>query len=146
VRHLRRGIYRLVHFPAGEHEDLVTTWLWSNGEGVFSHETALLLHGLSDVLPSRSHMTLPMTWVKRRLRVPEPVSLHFSDVTAKDRSWADVVPVTTITRTLNDCARDQISPELLAEALHDALTRGLTVKEEVAEVERYLSPFARATL
>jgi hypothetical protein len=24
-----RTIYRLVHFPAGEHEELVTAWLWS---------------------------------------------------------------------------------------------------------------------
>ena len=26
---VRRGIYRLVHFPAGEHEELVMVWLWS---------------------------------------------------------------------------------------------------------------------
>src|SRR5699024_9909781 len=45
---VRRGIYRLVHFPAGEHEELVTVWLWSEQAGVLSHETALGLHGLSD--------------------------------------------------------------------------------------------------
>jgi hypothetical protein len=33
-------VYRIVHFPAGEHEDLTTIWLWSDGAGVFSHETA----------------------------------------------------------------------------------------------------------
>jgi len=38
---VRRGIYRLVHFPAGEHEELVTVWLWSEQAGVLSHETAL---------------------------------------------------------------------------------------------------------
>src|ERR1700722_20609647 len=48
---VRRGIYRLVHFPAGEHEDLVSAWLWSEQMGVFSHETALSLHRLSYVLP-----------------------------------------------------------------------------------------------
>jgi len=49
---VRRGVYRLEHFPAGEHEDLVALWLWTDRAGVFSHETALALHGLSDTLPS----------------------------------------------------------------------------------------------
>jgi predicted transcriptional regulator of viral defense system len=54
---VRRGIYRLVHFPAGEHEELVVVWLWSERQGVFSHQTALGLHGLSDVLPSKIHLS-----------------------------------------------------------------------------------------
>jgi predicted transcriptional regulator of viral defense system len=47
VRRVRRGVYRLVHFPPGEHDDLAAVWLWSNRAGVFSHETALSLHELS---------------------------------------------------------------------------------------------------
>ena len=38
---VRHGIYRLVHFPAGEHEELAVVWLWSEHKGVFSHQTAL---------------------------------------------------------------------------------------------------------
>src|SRR5208337_2168977 len=48
VTRVRRGVYRLVHFPAGEHENLAVLWLWSERMGVFSHHTALALHGLSD--------------------------------------------------------------------------------------------------
>lgn len=40
VVRVRRGIYRLVHFPASQEEDLVPLWLWSDRVGVFSHETA----------------------------------------------------------------------------------------------------------
>lgn len=39
VIRLRRGIYRLVHFPAGEHEELVSVWLWSEQTGLLSHQT-----------------------------------------------------------------------------------------------------------
>src|SRR5688500_16948182 len=46
-----RGVFRLTRYPPGENEDLVIVWLWSDKRGVFSHETALLLHGLSDALP-----------------------------------------------------------------------------------------------
>ena len=62
----QRGIYRLVHFPVGEHEELVTAWLWSEQAGVVSHQTALSLHGLSDVLPAQVHLTLPEAWRRRR--------------------------------------------------------------------------------
>jgi predicted transcriptional regulator of viral defense system len=44
VVRVRRGIYRLVHFPASEYEDLAVAWLWAEQAGVFSHETALALH------------------------------------------------------------------------------------------------------
>ncbi len=45
---VRRGIYRLVHFPAGEHEELVAAWLWSELAGVVSPQTALATHGVGD--------------------------------------------------------------------------------------------------
>jgi predicted transcriptional regulator of viral defense system len=47
----QRGIYRLVHFPATEHEELVTAWLWSEQAGVVSHQTALSLHGCVEEAP-----------------------------------------------------------------------------------------------
>ena len=67
-----RGVYRLVQFPAAEHEDLVTILLLSQQHGVFSHETALMLHSLSDVLLSTIHLTLPSAWRHRRLRTLLP--------------------------------------------------------------------------
>jgi len=79
---VRRGVYRIVHFPAAEHEDLATIWLWSEREGVFSHQTALMLHDLSDVLPRKMHITLPGAWAKRRFRVPKGVVLHHAEIAA----------------------------------------------------------------
>src|SRR5947208_17160390 len=54
---VRRTVYRLKHFPPGQQEDLVALWLWSDRAGIFSHETALMLHELSDILPARAHLT-----------------------------------------------------------------------------------------
>src|SRR5574341_1138412 len=54
-----RGIYRLVNYPMGEHEELVAAWLWSGRVALISHQTALALHGLSDVLPAKAHLPLP---------------------------------------------------------------------------------------
>ena len=141
VTRTRRGIYRLVHFPAGEHEELVTAWLWSERAGVISHQTALALHGLSDALPAHVHLTLPAAWRRRRFRVPPDVELHHADVPPEDRSWFGAVPTTNPRRSLNDCAREELSPELLQPAAQQALRRGLVTKAELGDVEAALKPF-----
>lgn len=137
----QRGIYRLVHFPAGDHEDLVAAWLWSEQAGVASHETALALHGLSDVLPAQLHITLPVAWRRRRFRVPAGVILHHADVAPEDRGWFGPVPTTNPRRSLNDCAREGLSPELLQQAAQQALRRGLVTRAELGPVDEALKPF-----
>jgi predicted transcriptional regulator of viral defense system len=138
---VRRGIYRLVHFPAGDHEELVSAWLWSERQGVFSHQTALALHRLSDAMPAHLHLTLPGGWERRRFRVPAGLVLHFADVPKPERSWFGPVPITTAKRTLNDCARDALSPELLRQAAAQAIARGLVKRGELAAVRASLKPF-----
>ena len=138
---VRRGIYRLVHFPAGEHEELTVIWLWSDQAGVFSHQTALWLHDLSDVLPSKLHLTVPGDWRSRRLRVPDGVVLHYSNVERTEQSWFGAVPVTDSPRTLRDCATANLPPEQLRQAALEALHRGLVTDEEVATVKDALEPF-----
>ena len=137
----RRGIYRLVHFPTGENEELAVVWLWAEMAGVFSHQTALALHGLSDVLPGQIHLTLPSAWRQRRFRVPKGVVLHYADVLPRDRAWFGPVPITSPRRTLVDCARERIAPDLLRQATQQALRRGLVIKSEISEIEKALKTF-----
>jgi predicted transcriptional regulator of viral defense system len=141
VVRVRRGVYRLVHFPVGEHEELVAAWLWSERAGAISHQTALALHQLSDVLPSRIHLTLPSAWRKRRFRVPADIVLHHADVSPEDRVWFGGVPATSARRTLNDCAEQGLSPGLLQQAAQQALLRGIVTSVELAAVEAALAPF-----
>ena len=137
----RRGIYRVTHFPGGEHEDLVTAWLWSAQEGVLSHQTALALHQLSDVLPSHIHLTLPLAWKSRRLRVPEGLIVHHGDVLRNERTWFGPVPTTKPERTLNDCACAALSPELLQRAARQALRRGIVTRDGLDDVQLALKGF-----
>jgi predicted transcriptional regulator of viral defense system len=136
VTRVRRGVYRIVHFPAGEHEDLTTIWLWSEGAGVFSHETALMLHQLSDALPHKAHLTLPSHWAKRRLRVPKGVVLHHADVPKHERVYVGPVPVTNAFRTLSDCVADHVSPEFIEAGIRQASARGLISKQDVSKIRK----------
>lgn len=108
---------------------------------MISHQTALALHGLSDVLPAHVHLTLPTAWQRRRLRVPPDVVLHHADIPPEDRAWFGAVPVTPPRRTLSDCAKEGLSPELLQQAALQALRRGLVVRGDLGDVDRALAPF-----
>ena len=141
ISRARRGIYRIVHFPSSDHEDLTVVWLWSDRVGVLSHETALALHDLSDALPAKAHMTVPSAWRRRRLRVPSGVVLHYADIAGRERDWSGSVPVTSPRRTLLDCVADRLQPDLVAQAHKQALGRGL-IAGELPEVLAYLSDAA----
>lgn len=138
IERVRRGVYRLVHFPASNHEDLVVLWLWSEQVGVFSHETALALHDLSDALPSRIHMTLPPSWRSRRLRVPLGLVLHFADIADPDRASFGAVPLTAPFRTLVDCIEADVAPDLAGQAIRQARRRGLIGTEDATRLRQEL--------
>ncbi len=140
VHRVRRGVYRLVQFPASEEEGLVVFWLWSERLGVFSHATALARHELSDVLPSEVEMTVPATWRSRRLKVPQGLRLHFADLPEDERTWHGPVPITTSARTVNDCAAAGVSPEFIEQAIRQGLDRGLFYADEVTAAAAIITP------
>lgn len=131
---VRRGVYRLVHFPVSEHEDLVALWLWAGQVGVFSHETALVLHDLSDALPGKVHMTVPSDWQRRRLRVPTGLVLHFADLGDGDRSSYSAVPVTVPLRTLRDCIEAEVAADLVRQGILQARRRGIVSAKDEARL------------
>ena len=79
---VERGIYRLARFPQSAEEQLVIYALWSRNragtpEGVYSHQTALSIHELSDVNPGKLHMTVPAAF---RRRAETPTHTHTQGV------------------------------------------------------------------
>ena len=122
-----RGLYRLRDFPPGEREDLVRWSLWSRDQkgkpqAVVSHETALAVHELSDVMPNRVHLTVPKGF---RKRVPPGCVLYKAILAAGDVEARSGYQVTTPLRTLLDVADSPLSQEHLNRAVREALERGL---------------------
>src|SRR5581483_7877801 len=59
--HVARGLYRLRDFPSNPHEHIVAGWLRAppSADAVVSHESALELDDLSDVIADEVHVTVP---------------------------------------------------------------------------------------
>src|ERR1700693_1297872 len=138
-----RGIYRLATFPRGERPDLMLWSLWSRNrgeaaQGVYSHQTALSLHDLSDMMPAKLHMIVPKTF-RRNSEIPHVVVLHFADLRQSDIGAVHGVRVTKPMRTILDLLEGGEMPTAtLRKVLREALRRGLIRRSEIAETKKHL--------
>jgi len=138
LERVERGIYRIARFPPSDNENLVVVWLWSNRQAVFSHETAMQLHDLSDALPARVHMTLPLATSRRRKR-PEGAVIHHADLPDTDRQWLGPVPITRPARTVLYVAAAHGDAALVAQAIDKGIRNDLFTFEQVANAGRYVA-------
>ena len=132
-----RGIYRLASFPRGERPDLMLWSLWSRNrgeaaQGVYSHQTALSLYDLSDVMPAKLHMTVPKNF-RRNSEIPRVLVLHFADLPQNDTEAVHGVRVTKPMRTILDLLEGGDVPlATLRQTLREGLRRGLIRRSEIA--------------
>jgi predicted transcriptional regulator of viral defense system len=103
---------------------------------VFSHRTALALHELTDVNPSKIDLTVPPTF-RKGSEIPPVLRLHFADVAATEMEMVENVRVTTALRTILDVWREKSLPESsLREAFEDAKRLGKLTKGQVAKARK----------
>ncbi len=130
--HVARGLYRLRDFPSSPHEHIVAGWLRTppSADAVVSHESALELDDLSDVIADEVHVTVPRT---RRRKPIEGVVVHPTTfpVTMRQRRNVLGMPVTTVDRTIIDVLRSTGMTEQAQVAVEQALRRGLTTKRRL---------------
>jgi hypothetical protein len=138
---VERGIYRLARFPQSSEEQLVIYTLWSRNragepEGVYSHQTALSIHELSDVNPAKLHMTVPSAF-RRSAKVPKILVLHRASLNEKDVEQRQGFAVTRPLRAIADLvAAESVSRDIVEQALTEGRQRGLLSVREVAELRR----------
>lgn len=130
-----RSIYRLANYPNPDRPDLIQWSLWSSNrkgapQGIYSHQTVLSLHDLSDINPAKIHMTVPpdfrrsgpqpgvLVLHRRRLSKDEIVQMHGFRVTTPLRAIADLL------------SEKSVSLDHMAQAVKQAFQRGLITQSE----------------
>jgi len=117
--------------------DLILWSLWSRNrddqaQGIYSHQTALSIYDLSDVMPAKLHMTVPRSF-RRNAEIPPVLILQHEDISAGEVEEREGYRVTSPIRTIVD-VRHEVSNNVLSQAFNEAKTRGLVTG---ADVERY---------
>jgi predicted transcriptional regulator of viral defense system len=129
---IRRGLYRIAEYPSSPREDLIAAWLAAGrNDAVVSHESALDLLGLSDVIPDRVHLTVPRS--KRYRPAGQGVAIH---TTTRPPAPGDVltrdgVAVTSPARSIVDAAEAGTAPEQVVRATREAVERGLATRAQL---------------
>lgn len=141
-----RGIYRLANYPLGDRPDLMLWHLWSRNrneepQGVYSHETALAIHDLTDLNPSKLHMTVPRNF-RRNSRIPEVLVLHYNYISPTETVPAYGVRVTTPLRTIIDIIMEGYLPkDVITQAIEEMMQRGAVTKKALEEARLTNKPF-----
>ncbi|MCH8063860.1 MAG: type IV toxin-antitoxin system AbiEi family antitoxin domain-containing protein [Chloroflexi bacterium] len=129
---VRRGLYRFREYPSSSREDVLAAWLAvGRGVAVVSHESALDILGLSDVIPDAVHLSVPRS--KRNLPSLSGVKIHTTTrpLRAEDRVVRNGMAVTSATRSIFDSAEAGTSPEQIEMAVSQAVERGLATARQL---------------
>jgi predicted transcriptional regulator of viral defense system len=128
----RRGLYRFREYPQSSREHVLAAWLsLGKDTAVVSHDSALDILDLSDVVPDSVHLTVPRS--KRNLPSIPGAKIHTSSrpIGREDKTVRDGIVVTSPTRSILDAAESGTSPEQIEMAVVEAVNRGLTTRKRL---------------
>lgn len=126
-----RGIYRLPYFPQNnENAQLVLWYLWSRDrnekpQGVYSHDTALRIYELSDLMPEKLHIAVPKSF-RRFNKIPKILTLHKAELLKADTRLMQGFAVTTPARTILDLIDSKhLDISIIKQAYNEGLKKGM---------------------
>lgn len=130
--HVRHGLYRLREYPSSPREHVLAAWLAVGRDiAAVSHESALDLLDLSDIIPDAVHLSVPRS--RRNLPSIPGVKIHTTDrpIGPGERQVRDGIVITSAARSILDAAEKGTDPEQIELAVAQAIERGLATDEEL---------------
>jgi predicted transcriptional regulator of viral defense system len=130
-------VYRFKRYPSTQHEEVAAAWLAAGKDSaVVSHESALDLWDLTDLIPDAIHLTVPRS--RRHLPKLLGVRIHTTQRELRPEDvWVTMgIRVTSPQRSLLDAASADVSTEHIIVGIRQARARGwLDIARLRAEAE-----------
>jgi predicted transcriptional regulator of viral defense system len=146
LERVARGVYRIPYFPADRLSQYREAVLWARAshgpeQVALSHETALGVFGISDVNPSRVHLTVPKD-ARLRRRKPKWIVIHRGDLPPGDVTTHEGLPVTTVAKSVvgvvDATGRLGVARQAI-QAIKDARKEGYISAAELSRLTRQLN-------
>jgi predicted transcriptional regulator of viral defense system len=134
---VRQGLYRIREYPSSPREDVIAAWLAAGRDvAVVSHDSALDLLDLSDVVPDAVHLTVPRT--NRYSRRTPGIRIHTTarPIRPGEVVVRDGIRVTSAERSIVDAARAGTAPDQIVTAVAQAVERGMTTESRLLAAAR----------
>lgn len=144
LERMSRGVYRIAHYPAERLAQYREAILWTQASSgpeniALSHETALLLYGISDANPSRVNLTVPESARMRRVH-PKWITIHRANLATEDIQLHEGMPVTTVERSILDVLATTHRTDFARQAITDALRKGLLSPAQASGLRKRINP------
>jgi predicted transcriptional regulator of viral defense system len=124
LNRVARGLFRFPDVPAGALDQYAEGTLWPlECRGVLSHATALDLHALCDVNPSRIDITVPRGFRTTR-QPPNVLRLHREDLPQDAITWHEGLPIVTVYRAIEGSIGLGLGWNLIEQAIDTARRTG----------------------
>lgn len=141
-----RGVYRIAHYPPDRFAQYREAVLWAQASDgpervALSHETALLIFGISDVNPVKVHLTVPKRARLRRER-PGWIVIHRVDLGPDDLTEHEGMPVTTMERSIIDVLIATHRVGLARQAIADARREGYLNPEQGLRLRQIINRYS----
>lgn len=132
------GVYRFQEFPLGRAAAYRFAVLWTGRtNATLSHDTALNLLELSDINPSKIHVTVSKGERIRRSG-GEGIVVHYEDLTKEDLGWWEgircVKPYTAIRQAIDT----HVPIQLVLQAVTEARSRGMISLDQQTALRKQL--------
>jgi predicted transcriptional regulator of viral defense system len=142
-----RGVYRVAHYPSDRFAQYREAVLWAQASSgpvqiALSHETALLLYGISDVNPASVHLTVPKQARLRREK-PKWIVIHKADLASPDLTEYEGMPVTSMERTILDILNTTHRIDFVRQAITDARRQGYVNSEQASRLRQIVSRYSQ---
>jgi predicted transcriptional regulator of viral defense system len=140
LERMTRGVYRIAQYPADRLAQYREAILWARASQgpehvALSHETALLVYGISDANPSRVHLTVPLSARLRRER-PRWIAIHRANLSQEEIHIHEGMPVTTIERSILDTLAANQRTEMARQAIADAVREGMLNAAQASKLRK----------
>ncbi len=146
LERMSRGVYRIAHYPADRLAQYREAVLWAKASQgpvhiALSHETALLLYGISDANPARVSLTVPPSARLRRV-CPGWIAIHRANLAPEEIGEHEGMPVTTVERSIMDVLTATHGTDFARRSVTDALREGLVSKAAANRLRRSIAQVA----
>jgi predicted transcriptional regulator of viral defense system len=134
LEHVSRGVYRIGQVPVTQYAPLMQAVLWTGfPEACLSHDSALDVWDISDILPNQIHVTVG---AKRRIEreIPDRYVIHHDDLDARDVTWFESIPTVTAATAIRQCLETGVPTYLIRQALERSARTGIVPAAERDEL------------
>lgn len=130
------GFYKLSNYPISKYSELIELYLWSRNkndipQAVISHESALDVHKLGEVIPTKVHFTVPKIF---RKKIPKNYLCYKSDLKRDEIEEKEGFKVTSPIKTIIDVV-EKIDLEQLEKVVFDAYQKGFINQHTIEKAD-----------